>query len=113
VFSDPFTGGIPAGGSLLGARGQLYHSKIAFASKKNRGGTLFHIQNMEYLNNLAHHILYTNPSFATLESFPTGGEILTFDNIELVVQKVKNQKIEKIKITINEKVEEQEEQENE
>ena len=50
---------------------------------------------------------------ATLESFPTGGEILTFDNIELVVQKVKNQKIEKIKITINEKVEEQEEQENE
>ena len=41
------------------------------------------------------------------------GEILTFDNIELVVQKVKNQKIEKIKITINEKVEEQEEQENE
>jgi hypothetical protein len=38
---------------------------------------------------------------------------LTFDNIELVVQKVKNQKIEKIKITINEKVEEQEEQENE
>ena len=50
---------------------------------------------------------------ATLESFPTGGEILTFDNIELIVQKVKNQKIEKIKITINEKVEEQEEQENE
>ena len=50
---------------------------------------------------------------ATLESFPTGGEILTFDNIEIIVQKVKNQKIEKIKITINEKVEEQEEQENE
>ena len=50
---------------------------------------------------------------ATLESFPTGGEVLTFDNIEIVVQKVKNQKIEKIKITINEKIEEQEEQENE
>ena len=41
---------------------------------------------------------------ATLDSFPKGGEVLEFDNIELSVQKVKNQKIETIKITINEKV---------
>ena len=50
---------------------------------------------------------------ATLDSFPKGGEVLEFDNIELSVQKVKNQKIETIKITINEKIiediEEQEE----
>ena len=41
---------------------------------------------------------------ATLDSFPKGGEVLEFDNVELSVQKVKNQKIETIKITINEKV---------
>jgi len=41
---------------------------------------------------------------ATLDSFPKGGEVLEFDNIELSVQKVKNKKIETIKITINEKV---------
>lgn len=42
---------------------------------------------------------------ATLDTFPKGGEVLTFDNIEIVVQKVKNQKIETLRITINEKVE--------
>ena len=42
---------------------------------------------------------------ATLDTFPVGGEVLEFDNIELCVQKVKNQKIETIKITINEKEE--------
>ena len=41
---------------------------------------------------------------ATLDTFPKGGEVLTFDNIEIVVQKVKNQKIETLRITINEKV---------
>lgn len=46
---------------------------------------------------------------ATLDTFPKGGEVLEFDNIELCVQKVKNQKIETIKITINEKVSEEEE----
>ncbi len=46
---------------------------------------------------------------ATLDTFPKGGEVLEFDNIELWVQKVKNQKIETIKITINEKVSEKEE----
>ena len=34
---------------------------------------------------------------------------LNFDNIELVVQKVKNQKIETVKITINEKIEDAQE----
>ena len=42
---------------------------------------------------------------ATLDTFPKGGEVIEFDNIELLVQKVKNQKIETIKITINEKIE--------
>lgn len=46
---------------------------------------------------------------ATLDSFPKGGEILVFDNVELTVQRVKNQKIETIKLTINEKIEESEE----
>ena len=41
---------------------------------------------------------------ATLDTFPKGGEVLTFDNIDIVVQKVKNQKIETLRITINEKV---------
>lgn len=41
---------------------------------------------------------------STLDTFPKGGEVLTFDNIEIVVQKVKNQKIETLRITINEKV---------
>ncbi len=45
---------------------------------------------------------------ATLDTFPKGGEVLELDNIELCVQKVKNQKIETIKITINEKVDEEE-----
>lgn len=43
---------------------------------------------------------------ATLDTFPKGGEVLTFDNIEIVVQKVKNQKIETLRVTINEKIEE-------
>ena len=43
---------------------------------------------------------------ATLDTFPKGGEVLIFDNIEIVVQKVKNQKIETLRITINEKIEE-------
>ncbi len=46
---------------------------------------------------------------ATLDTFPKGGEVLEFDNIELVVQKVKNQKIETIKITINEKIDDEQE----
>lgn len=46
---------------------------------------------------------------STLDTFPKGGEVIEFDNIELLVQKVKNQKIETIKITINEKIEETEE----
>lgn len=50
---------------------------------------------------------------ATLDSFPKGGEILEFDNIELSVQKVKNQKIETIKITINEKIVEDIEEQDE
>lgn len=41
---------------------------------------------------------------STLDTFPKGGEVVEFDNIELCVQKVKNQKIETIKITINEKI---------
>ena len=44
---------------------------------------------------------------ATLDTFPKGGEVLTFDNIEIVVQKVKNQKIETLRVTINEKIEEE------
>ena len=44
---------------------------------------------------------------ATLDTFPKGGEVLEFDNIELCVQKVKNQKIETIKLTINQKVDEE------
>jgi putative hemolysin len=43
---------------------------------------------------------------ATLDTFPKGGEVLIFDNIEIVVQKVKNQKIETLRVTINEKIEE-------
>ena len=35
-----------------------------------------------------------------LDSFPSGGETLIHENIELVVQKVKNKKIEKVKLTI-------------
>mgnify|MGYP003289816421 CR=1 FL=1 len=46
---------------------------------------------------------------ATLDTFPKGGEVLTFDNIEIVVQKVKNQKIETLRVTINEKVDEESE----
>lgn len=47
----------------------------------------------------------------TLDSFPKGGEVLTFDNVEIAVQKVKNQKIETLKITINEKLDENDESE--
>lgn len=41
-----------------------------------------------------------------LDSFPSGGEALIHKNIEIVVQKVKNKKIEKVKLTINEIVDE-------
>ena len=41
-----------------------------------------------------------------LDSFPSGGEVLIHKNIEIVVQKVKNKKIEKVKLTINEIVDE-------
>ena len=41
-----------------------------------------------------------------LDSFPSGGEVLIHKNIEIVVQKVKNKKIEKVKLTINEIIDE-------
>ena len=50
---------------------------------------------------------------STLDTFPKGGEVVEFDNIELCVQKVKNQKIETIKITINEKIDDSTEESEE
>lgn len=47
----------------------------------------------------------------SLESFPLGNEELNFKNITLIVKKVKDQKIEKIKFIINEKIDEELEEE--